>query len=837
MAESLVSVEHTLGYSKKKADALRKITEKEPELLHFRDNELENPLHFASSLGNLEKVLFLLKETSAVESSREGNLSIHVACKKGHVKVVEELLKQWSDPMEFVNQKRQEILRVAAVNGQENLVKYILACKCDSSIFDADDSVEAFKRCLERDSAEKLVTPSGNSLLHVALSYGSDKIADYLAKEFPSLITRRNNQGDTILHVAAREGRVSSTTKSIVGFNPSLMKKTNKKGNTPLHDSVIKGHKDVVVWLVTKEPDVAYYNNKTGKSPLYLAVENSNKKGVLDHLLNTEAPVPSIPIKGEDDESLGSLPEGESPVHGAIEHRNIDILKKIESAKPELFCLKDKELRNSLHYASSIGYLEGVQFLLQKFPASANEGDQEGNYPIHLACENDSVDVLKEFLKIFPYPKEFLNEKGQNILHAAAANGTGNVVRYILKQDQNLIEPLLNEMDADGNTPLHLATRHGQSTAAFVLVRDNRVERSIVNNDDLTPYEIAEQQSKIAVEQYGKTDEMLSEEIKHSASNNNSPVDGTPDGQVDSKVVKDEMKNSTLEKSAGSTSSQTKDKEVDPKKQDRKKASPKDYEVLNYYGAAFHGQCFWMISKGDEENDYIIDPILPCPPKKTLREHFSSTLAKPPRKEETKSRIENLLVVAVLVAGVTFSGAIQLPQLKSINSSNEHHHDFNSTFPHNTTAFDSPTGSSLLDGYLCLDVWALNTSVVAAIILLWTNLNDVKFAPIVVWFSSLMVGGSIYMMCLAFFFAVSIALGGSNYGVLATIIIVVGAVFFVAQTLLYIQWILPPSVNQILEGMLSHYVYYLSFFLLFYSWRWLPDKLSEIKRKRSSSSS
>ncbi|CAK7349820.1 unnamed protein product [Dovyalis caffra] len=643
------------------------------------------------------------------------------------------------------------------------------------------DSIVPFQRCLEKYSAEKLVTPSGNSLLHVAVSYGSDKIANYLAKEFPSLITSQNSQEDTFLHVAAREGRVSPTAKSLVQLNPSLMKKTNKKGNTPLHDAVIMGHKEVVVWLVNKEPDVAYYNNNTGQSPLYLAVENSKENGILDVLLNTEA---SMPIKREDGESLGTLPDGKSPVHAAIVQRSIVILKKIESAKPELFRLQDKELGNSLHYASSIGFLEGVQFLLQKFCGSANEVNQEGNYPIHLACKNDSVDILKEFLKIFPYPKEFLNKKGQNILHVAAENGQGNLVRYILKRDPKLIDPLLNEMDVDGNTPLHLATQHGRSTAAFVLVRDNRVDPSIVNTEDLTPYDVAHRQSKIAVAQYEKTEEKLAEERKEFDSNG------------------------------------TEDKAVDLRKPETKKASSKDYKLPDYYGAMTTLSILYFHTH----------------PKKSLQQRFSSTQGKPPRKEETKSRIENLLVVAVLVAGVTFAGAIQLPQLKSTNSSNEHHHDFNSTVPHNTTAFDSPTGSSLLDGYLCLDVWALNTSVVAAIILLWTNLNDVKFAPFAVWFSSLMVGGSIYMMCLAFFFAVSIALGGSNYGVFAIIIIVVGVLFFFAQTLLYLQWLLPPSITLILEGVLSHYVYYCSFFLLFYGWRWLPDKLYEIKRKRSSSS-
>ncbi|XP_073260137.1 protein ACCELERATED CELL DEATH 6-like [Populus alba] len=395
------------------------------------------------------------------------------------------------------------------------------------------------------------------------------------------------------------------------------------------------------------------------------------------------------------------------------------MLQKIEKAKPDLLCLTDKELGNSLHYASSRGFQEGVQFLLQKFLNGAYKRNHEGNYPIHLACKNDSVDVVKEFLKITPFPKEFLNKKGQNILHVAAENGNGNVVRYILRQEKTLVEPLLNEMDEDGNTPLHLATNHGHSVAAFVLVRDKRVDTSIVNNENLTPYDIAEKQSKIAVEQYEKTDEMLAEYRKQFDSKNSTPADKNQDNAVDSK------------------------------EHDTKKSPPKDFKLLDYYGAMITLSILYFHAR----------------PKKFLYERFTSTQGKPPRKQETKSRIENLLVVAVLVAGVTFAGAIQMPQLRDKNNKSEHLHELNSTAPasRNSTAFDSPTGSSLLDGYLCLDVWALNTSVVAAIILLWTNLNDVKFAPFALWFSSLMVGGSIYMMCLSFFFAVSIALGGSNY--------------------------------------------------------------------------
>ncbi|KAB5530119.1 hypothetical protein DKX38_020200 [Salix brachista] len=701
------------------------------------------------------------------------------------------------------------------------------------------DSIVSFKSCVRKRSAKELHTPCGNTLLHVAVSYGSDNITSYLAETFPSLITTQNSQKDTILHLAAREGKsheqpllevakeiaseVQSESKwkqlgelamsngrlemaeecmrhatdlsgllllySSLGNSEGISKlgslakeqgkinvaflclfmlgkvedclqllvegnripeaalmarsylpskvseivaiwrkdlnkfwnqpqiSTNTKGNTPLHDAVIKGNRDLAIFLASKDPEVAYYNNKNGRSPLYLSVEKGKKNGILDDLLKLGA---SIPIKREDGDAL---PKGKSPVHAAIERRDKDILEKIEKAKPELLCLTDEELGNSLHYASSI----------------------------------------------------------------AAENGKDRVVRYILRQEKTLVESLVNEMDEDGNTPLHLATHRGQSVAAFVLVRDKRVDNSIVNNENLTPYDIAEQQSKIAVEQYEKTDEMLAEDRKLFYSKNSNPA---------------------------------KEKEVESKKQGTRKPSPKEYKLLDYYGAMTTSSILYF---------YAL-------PTKSIYEHFTSTdQCKTPRKQETKSRIQNLLVVAVLVAGVTFSGAIQMPQLRSNNNSGEHPREFNSTATasRNNTAFDSPTGSSLLDGYLCLDVWALNTSVVAATILLWTNLNDVKFAPFAVWFSSLMVGGSIYMMCLSFFFAVSIALGGSNYGVFAIIVIVVAVVFFLAQTLLSIQWILPPTVNQILEGLLSHHVYYISFFLLVYIWRWLTDKIPDLRRKKN----
>ena len=136
-----------------------------------------------------------------------------------------------------------------AINIDENSIPrdHMANAMIDSQLHECvrQDNTEAFKSRVEQHLTEKLVTPCGNTLLHVAVSYGSDNFTSYLAGTFPSLITIQNSQKDTILHLAAREGKASDTIKSLAESNPSLMRKTNTKGNTPLHDAVITDNKEI----------------------------------------------------------------------------------------------------------------------------------------------------------------------------------------------------------------------------------------------------------------------------------------------------------------------------------------------------------------------------------------------------------------------------------------------------------------------------------------------------------------------------------------------------------------------------------------------------------------
>ncbi|KAG5233372.1 ankyrin repeat, PH and SEC7 domain containing protein [Salix suchowensis] len=626
-----------------------------------------------------------------------------------------------------------------------------------------DNIDQAFKSLVQTHLAEDLVTPCGNTLLHVAVSYGSDSITSYLAKKFPSLITTQNNQQDTVLHLAARRGTYSDAIKSLAQSNPSVARMTNEKGNTPLHDAVIKGNKELATFLVSKDPEVAYYNNMNGRSPLYLAVENGNKNGILDDLLNSGA---SIPIKREDGDAL---PKGKSPVHAAIERCDKDILDKIERAKPELLRLTDEELGNSLHYASSMGFLKGVEFLLENFHDGAYERDSEGNYPIHLACKgHSSVDVvMKEYLHKFPYPQEFLNKKGQNILHVAAENGNWSVISYILKQDPKLVEPLLNATDKDGNTPLHLAACYGQPMASFLLLLDNRVDRLIVNNKKSTPYDLAAEISRRADEQYEKTDEMTAGERKQNDSKNNTPADEIKGNKADSEKI-----------------------------------------AVDYFGAVMTLAILYFHAR----------------PKKPLSDLIQRPM--PIRGQEVKSLIGNLLVAAVLVAGVTFAGAIQLPQLRDNINPGDQHHELNSTSRINSHEY-------LLDEYLVFDVGALSTSLVAALILLGATFNYPKFQIAAVVLSTSLVYWAIVMMFWALSVSAHIALLASHDWIVSETIKVTSYIFPLAYWLLIFPCFNPHPASQILLLELLHCFYYIYFLQSIFIISWLAHKLADLRRKLS----
>lgn len=180
----------------------------------------------------------------------------------------------------------------------------------------------------------------------------------------------------------------------------------------------------------------------------------------------------------------------------------LDVIQLLWDKGPSMFQLRNGKGKSPLHAAVCMGFTEGVKFLLDRKYEFAYQKDKQGFYPIHSAASKGLVDIIQLMLQHRPDTRELLTAHGQNILHVAARSGNYKAVEHMLKRPE--LEMLINEKDADGNTPLHLATIYAHPKLVGILVRDTRVIPRLLNNNRQTALDIAEEQMEMGLVSFHK---------------------------------------------------------------------------------------------------------------------------------------------------------------------------------------------------------------------------------------------------------------------------------------------------------------------------------------------
>ncbi|VVB07116.1 unnamed protein product [Arabis nemorensis] len=350
-----------------------------------------------------------------------------------------------------------------------------------------------------------LKNDKGDSILHLAVALGHLKLVKSIISECPSLLLEPNWKHQIPVHVAARAGHlavVKTLVASITYFSDRILSEEERRrfnvyllkdieGDTPLHAALKGQHLETALCLVNENKLGSFLENNNGLSPFYMAVEAGGLdlvKEMLKGLGNN--------VQGRGSNIASQLEGRKSLVHEALKAKNRDILDVILNEDPSLGDERDVEGRTCLSFGASVGYYKGVCNLLDRSKSSIFECNDDGSFPIHVAVEKGHVDVVKEILKRCPDSVELLNKQGQNILHVAAKSGKSRslLLKHIKGLDRKK-NHLIEEVDEDGNTPLHLATInwHPRIVRDLTWFSSNGTKvLNIKNKDGLRALDIAE---------------------------------------------------------------------------------------------------------------------------------------------------------------------------------------------------------------------------------------------------------------------------------------------------------------------------------------------------------
>ncbi|XP_012606406.1 ankyrin repeat domain-containing protein 6 isoform X4 [Microcebus murinus] len=286
---------------------------------------LSERLLIAAYKGQTENVVQLINKGAKVAVTKHGRTPLHLAANKGHLSVVQILLKAGCD-LDVQDDGDQTALHRATVVGNTEIIAALVQEGCALDRQDKDGNTALHEaswhgfsqsvKLLVKAGANVLArNKAGNTALHLACQNSHSQSTRVLLLG-GSRADLKNNAGDTCLHVAARYNHLSIIRLLLSAF--CSVHEKNQAGDTALHIAAALNHKKVVKILLEAGADGTIVNN-AGQTPLETARYHNNPEVAL---LLTKAPQGSV--------SAGDTPSSEQAVLRKEETRE-DYL----SASPE----------------------------------------------------------------------------------------------------------------------------------------------------------------------------------------------------------------------------------------------------------------------------------------------------------------------------------------------------------------------------------------------------------------------------------------------------------------------------------------------------------------------
>ncbi|XP_023061064.1 ankyrin repeat domain-containing protein 6 isoform X6 [Piliocolobus tephrosceles] len=255
---------------------------------------LSERLLIAAYKGQTENVVQLINKGAKVAVTKHGRTPLHLAANKGHLPVVQILLKAGCD-LDVQDDGDQTALHRATVVGNTEIIAALIHEGC----------------ALDRQDKD------GNTALHEASWHGFSQSAKLLVKAGANVLAK-NKAGDTALHVAAALNH-KKVAKILLeaGADTTII---NNAGQTPLETARYHNNPEVAL-LLTKAPQVLRFSR--GRS-----LRKKRER------LKEERRAQSVP-RDEVAQSKGSVSAGDTPSSEQAVARKEAAREEFLSASPE----------------------------------------------------------------------------------------------------------------------------------------------------------------------------------------------------------------------------------------------------------------------------------------------------------------------------------------------------------------------------------------------------------------------------------------------------------------------------------------------------------------------
>uniref|UniRef100_A0A8B9LME8 Transient receptor potential cation channel subfamily A member 1 n=1 Tax=Astyanax mexicanus TaxID=7994 RepID=A0A8B9LME8_ASTMX len=263
----------------------------------------------------------------------------------------------------------------------------------------------------------------------------------------------------TALHFACTQGATEAVKLMLLAYDRvcDIINITDGACQTPLHKATIFDHYELAEYLISQvissDYTIEHYSLKIKTTQMDSKVlYNVNISVSLQH--------ESVRELLNDEDS-----EGCTPLHYACRLGIPDSVKNMLGLEVSLD-QKSKQKKSALHFAAEYGRINTCHRLLEPMTDTRllNEGDEKGMTPLHLASRGGHVKVVELLLrKGALFHSDY---KGWSCLHHAAAEGFTQTMETLLISNIKL----LDKIDGDGNTALHLAARAGHVAAVRQLL-------------------------------------------------------------------------------------------------------------------------------------------------------------------------------------------------------------------------------------------------------------------------------------------------------------------------------------------------------------------------------